>query len=71
MLFCFDVVALYLSVPRVEACKAVENALNRRSNKPIPTKDMLEMMDLVLENNNISFADKHFIQKEGTALIWE
>ena len=68
MLFCFDVVALYPSVPRVEARKAIENALNRRSNQSIPTNDVLEMMDMVLENNNISFADKHFIQKEGTAI---
>ena len=68
MLFCFDVVALYPSVPRVEARKAIENALNRRSNQSIPTNDVLEMMDMVLENDNISFADKHFIQKEGTAI---
>ena len=34
----------------------------------IPTQTVLEMMDMVQENNSFSFANKHYIQKEGTAI---
>ena len=34
----------------------------------ITTKIVLEMMDMVQENNSFSFANKHYIQKEGTTI---
>ena len=67
-MFCMDVKALYPSVPRKEAREAAEKALEKRSNKDIPTDEVLRMMDMVLENNNFSFNGKHYVQTEGTAI---
>jgi hypothetical protein len=67
LMFCMDAKALYPSVPRKEARAAAEKALEKRSNKDIPTDEVLRMMDMVLENNNVSFNEKHYVQTEGTA----
>jgi hypothetical protein len=61
IMFCFDVKALYPSVPRKEARTACEKALQGRTNKSLTTECVLDMLDLVLENNNFSFNDKHYI----------
>ena len=68
LMFCMDVIALYPSVPRKEAREAAEKALEKRSNKDIPTDEVFRMMDMVLENNNFSFNGKHYVQTEGTAI---
>ena len=68
IMFCLDVKSLYPSVPRKEAREACKAALNDRSTQSIPTEDVLKMLDLVLENNNFSFNNKHFLQTEGTAI---
>ena len=68
IMFCFDVKALYPSVPRKEARTACEKALQGRTNKSLTTECVLDMLDLALENNNFSFNDKHYIQREGTAI---
>ena len=51
-----------------EARTAIETSLNLRMTQCIPTQTVLEMMDMVQENNSFSFANKHYIQKEGTAI---
>jgi hypothetical protein len=43
-------------------------ALDNRPNPSIPTTDILSMIRLVLENNNFSFNEKHYLQVEGTAI---
>ena len=68
IMFCMDVKSLYPSVPRKEARMAVKRALDKRMSKEIPSEEVLNMMDLVLDNNNFTFAGEHFIQKEGTAI---
>ena len=67
-MFCLDVKALYPSVPREEAKIAVEEALEQRERKRIPTKDVLQMMDTVLNSNIFTFNDKAYVQKIGTAI---
>ena len=67
-MFWMDAKALYPSVPRKEAHEAAEKALEKRSNKDIPTDEVLRIMDMVLENNNFSFNWKHYVQTEGTAI---
>jgi hypothetical protein len=42
-----DVKALYPSVPRKEARGAAEKSLEKRSNKDIPTDEVLRIMDMV------------------------
>jgi hypothetical protein len=68
IMFCIDVKALYPSVLCKEARTASQKALQGRTNKSLTTKCVLDMLDLVLENNNFSFNDKHYIQREGTAI---
>ena len=68
IMFCLDAKALYLSVPRIEAKSACKTALENRTTKTISTDSVLEMMDLVLENNNFRFDNKHSLQTDGTAI---
>jgi hypothetical protein len=68
IMFCLDAKALYLSVPRIEAKYACKTALENRTTKTISTDSVLEMMDLVLENNNLRFDNKHSLQTDGTAI---
>ncbi|VDI75886.1 Hypothetical predicted protein [Mytilus galloprovincialis] len=68
ILFCFDVVKLYPSIPREEGIKPCKKALDTRKNKEIPTNDILEMIKLVLEGNNFRLIDRDFLQNEGVAI---
>ena len=43
-------------------------ALNTRSDRTIPTEEVIEMIDLTLENNNFEFIGKHYLQIDGTAI---
>ena len=69
LMSCMDVKALYPSVPRKEAREAAEKPLEKRSNKDIPTDEVLRMMDMVIENSNFSLNGKHYVQTEGTAIV--
>ena len=68
IMFFLDVRALYPSVPRAEARIAAEKALNKIENHKIPTKDVLSMMDIVLDSNVFTFNDRTYVQKIGTAI---
>ena len=59
---------LYPSIPRKEGLAACEKALNSRKKKELPTKDILQMIELVLEGNNFRLLDKNYLQKEGVAI---
>jgi hypothetical protein len=68
IMFCLEAKALYLSVSRIEAKSACKTAFENRTTKTISTDSVLEMMDLVLENNNLRFDNKHSLQTDGTAI---
>ena len=69
LLFCMDVTKLYPSVPRTEGIAACKNALDLRLNPGIPTKEVIEMIELVLDNNNFSVGNSnHYVQIDGTAI---
>ncbi|XP_062579651.1 uncharacterized protein LOC134241631 [Saccostrea cucullata] len=68
LLFCMDVKSLYPSIPRKEAREVIKRILEERQKKEVDTDSILEMMDAVLDNNNFSFNNKHYIQTEGTAI---
>ena len=60
---------LYPSVPRDVGIAACRIALDFRSNPRIPTKEVLEMIELVLDNNNFSLGNsQHYTQINGTAI---
>ena len=63
-----DVVGLYRSIPHEEGLKALEKALNNRSNKSISTEDLVKMAKFVLKNNYFKFNSKVKQQILGTAL---
>ena len=68
ILFCFDVVKLYPSVPRKEGLQACEEALSTRLRSLVSGKAAMEMIRTVLDNNVFGFGDKSLIQKEGVAI---
>lgn len=68
VLFCFDIVKLYPSVPRKEGREACIEALEERTDKGIPAQEVLDMIDMVLEQNIFTFNDKHYVQKKGVAI---
>ena len=68
ILFCFDVVKLYPSIPRLKGLRACEQALRQRTNHSIPTEAALDMIETVLDNNIISFNSKEYRQTKGVAI---
>ena len=68
LLFTMDVKGLYPNVPREEARQACRESLDGRKNATIPTENVLQMIDLVLENNNFKLGNQNYTQTEGTAI---
>ena len=62
IMFCFDVVKLYPSIPRQTGLSACEDALQLRTDQSIPTEAVIEMVKTVLDNNIIEFNGKEYKQ---------
>ena len=67
-LFVMDIVALYPMVPRAKAEGAMRRNLDMRRTKTIPTEDLMQLAQMVLDNNEFEFEGSSYIQKEGTAI---
>ena len=63
-----DVVGLYPSIPHEAGLKAIEKALNNRTNKKVSTEDLVKMAIFVLPNNYFEFNRKVKLQILGTAI---
>ena len=63
-----DVVGLYPSIPHEAGLKAIEKALNNRTNKKVSTEDLVKMAKFVLPNNYFEFNRKVKLQILGTAI---
>ena len=63
-----DVVGLYPSIPHKAGLKALEKALNNRTNKKVSTEDLVKMAKFVLKNNYFEFNGKVKPQISGTAI---
>ena len=68
ILFCFDVVKLYPSIPREEGMQACQDALETRTDKTVGTEEVMAMIKTVLENNVFEFDGNEYIQTEGVAI---
>ncbi|KAK3082683.1 hypothetical protein FSP39_002468 [Pinctada imbricata] len=68
ILFCFDIVKLYPSIPKTEGLAACKVALEKRSRKDIHTDAVMEMIKSVLENNVFAFNNESYHQIEGVAI---
>ena len=63
-----DFVGLYPSVPHKAGLKALEKALNSRTNKKVLTEHFVKMPKLFLKNNYFEFNGKVKQQISGTAI---
>ena len=63
----FDVSALYTNIPHDEGISAINNFLTTHTNPSIARR-ISSLTKLVLENNNFTFNDNHYIQVSGTAM---
>ena len=65
-----DVTSLYTNIPQEEGiltvCKAYEEFY--RTNPPIPTRFLMEMLFLILQENSFQFNEKDYLQTQGTAI---
>jgi len=68
MLFCFDVIKLYPSIPKQKGLEACREALDTRTDKTIPSKAIEEMITTVLDNNIITFNGTEYKQRKGVAI---
>ena len=63
-----DVVGLYPSIPYDAGLKALYEKLEERTEKKIPSVNLVEMADFVLKNNFFEFDTKIIQQISGTAI---
>ena len=63
-----DVVGLYPSIPHDVGLKALYEKLEERSDKKVPSADLVDMAEFVLKNNFFEFDSKVKQQVSGTAI---
>jgi hypothetical protein len=67
-MFSLDVVALYPSVPRQGGEVAMRENIEARTDKTVNTEDLMELANLTLETNEITFENRQVVQIDGTAI---
>ena len=69
LLVTLDVKSLYTNIPNHDGIKACREVLNTRPPQQKPyTDDLVELTTQILTINNFSFEDRHYLQKQGTAM---
>ena len=63
-----DVVGLYLSIPHDAGLKALYEKLEERSDKKVPSADLVGMAEFVLKNSFFEFDSKVKQQISGTTI---
>ena len=63
-----DVMGLYPHIPHDEGLRALSEALIKSPNTSVPADDLVDLAELVLKNNNLTFNGKHYLQILGTAI---
>ena len=63
-----DVVGLYPSIPHGDGLEYLHSKLEERSEKKIPSEDLVKMAEFVLKNNYFEFNSKIKKQISGTAI---
>ena len=67
----FDVTSLYSCIPHDLGMEAIQYWLSKRPDllpDRISTEFVVNSIKLILENNSFQFGDRHFLQKNGTAM---
>ena len=68
ILVSLDVTSLYTDIPQSEGIEACRFFLRKRNDKHIPTETLCDLIQIILNMNNFTFNNKHYLQKHGTAL---
>ena len=70
LLVTMDVTSLYTSIPQEQGMQIVCAAYDKfyKSNAPIPTRCLREMLRLILEENSFKFTNKLYLQRHGTVM---
>jgi len=64
----FDVKSLFTSVPLQLALQCTENAIQQCTVKPLPTEDIVDLLNLCLTSTYFQYNGKHYKQLHGTAM---
>ena len=68
ILVTLDVTSLYTNIPHSEGIEACRFFLRKRNDKHIPTETLCDLIQIILNMNNFTFNNKHYLQKHGTAM---
>ena len=68
ILVTLDVTSLYTNIPHSEGIEACRFFLRKRNDKHIPTETLCDLIRIILNMNNFTFNNKHYLKKNGTAM---
>ena len=68
ILFTLDVIGLYTNIIHEEGLPSLENELEKKSDKRVPTQFIMKLMEILLKNNIFEFHDGHFQQNIGATM---
>ena len=68
ILVTIDVCSLYTNIDQHEGLEAVEEALEERSEKNVPTNFIISLLQIILMFNIFEFNSEYFMQVIGTAM---
>ena len=72
LLVSIDVSSLYTNIPHCDGKQAAMDHLSTNTSDPVQLEPEVigELISIVLENNIFEFNDKHYLQIQGTAMVW-
>jgi hypothetical protein len=68
LLVTFDVVGLFTNVPEKEGIEALEEALEERVDKEVPTGFLVRLMEFILQNSFMEFNEEIWKQEIGASM---
>ena len=68
LLLTLDVCCLYTNIPHEEGIETCRGLLDTRDVQEPPTDDIIKLITLILNKNNFSFNNEHYLQLKGTAM---
>ena len=68
LLAMLDVSSLYANIPHDEGFNACEEFLSTRTDQSPSTKDLCQLIQLILESNTFTFNGACYLQLQGTAM---
>ena len=66
-----NVSSLYAHILHGKGIAACEEALNSKESPVPPTADFYHLIRLILSLNSFTFSKKHYLQIQGTAILYQ